>query len=526
MKFNFSIELGTRRHKEPFTGAQPTIGLQLKSPTIQPNDAKGIRRLQRQYAAARVDRLTSDWVAGATSSNSEIQQSRKLVTQRARQAERDNPYVGSAIGVFENNVIGPFGIKLKMKVREGETLDKKANQLIEDAWKRAGKPAHCTTQRTLSREEMLWLCIASVVRDGGILFRKHRGFSNAFGYALQPIEIDQLDHDYNRVGGPGVNEIQFGIEYDRFRAPLFYHTLTRHPGDMFTSAPGQVFREKIPADQIIAVWDFRTRAGQMVGMPRFANVLQRLHRLDKYEESESIAARIASCKGGFLEKETPDEYQGEGEDDAGNTVSAMEPGMIEELPMGMKFTALDPKHPVEAFAAFVKSNLRSVAAGLRLSYATLAKDLSDANYSSMRSGKLEDRDEFQRLQQHVIMQLMDPWFEDWLFYAIMSGQVKLPIAKLDKFRAATWVPRGWPWVDPDKDVTASIKAIGAGLSSRTEVIGEGGGDIEEVDEENAVDKALHPTGKPNYGPAYEFTPKPGAAGALGSTPPKPSEPPK
>lgn len=461
---------------------------------------------QRQYAAARMDRLTSDWIAGATSADAEIQGSRKTVTQRTRQAERDNPYAGSALGIFENNVIGDEGIKLQMKakLRSGKELDKESNQQIEAAWKLAGKPKHCTTQRNLSREEMLWLAISSVIRDGGILFRKWPAFDNAFGFALQPIEIDQLDHDYNRIGVPGQNEIQFGIEYDRFRAPLFYHVLTRHPGDIFAS---QIRREKIPASQIIAVWDIRTRAGQLVGMPRFANVLPRMYRLDKYEESESIAARIASCKGGFLEKEFPEGYTGDGTDDDGNTLSKMEPGVIEELPMGTSYKALDPNHPVEAYGEFVKSSLRGISAGLRISYSSLAKDLSDANYSSMRSGKLEERDEFRKLQKVITVQLMEPWFEDWILYAILSGQLKLSAGDIPRFIAgANWAPRGWPWVDPQKDVRSNIEAIGAGLTSRRAVIAENGGDIEDVDQDNAADKPLHKA-ELSYAPAYEFTEK-------------------
>lgn len=462
----------------------------------------------RAYAAARQDRLTEDWTANQTSANAEIYSGRRRVTDRTRQQERDNALMTSALSCFENNVIGPNGVDLQMNVQDPNgNLDKAANAMIEDAWFKAGQAKNCTVGKTLSRTMMLYQCIDSVVRDGGILFRKRPGAKNAFRYALQPLEIDHLDHDFNRDASATENKVRFGIEMDEFDAPLFYHIFTSHPGDIvgglsMMTAGRRIWRERVPADEIIAVWDIRRRAGQVVGMPRFSSTLLSLHHLEQYDEAELVLSRMSACKGGFLYDELVpgEEYKGP-KDEAGNTIEDVQPGMIQDI--GMKrFQEYDPKHPTDAYAPFTKTQIRKFARGIGLSYMAISGDLSDTTFSSGRMGRQEDQREFRKLQWCVIVeQLLQPWFEDWLPYGIMSGQIRLPVAKIDKFNAASWQPQGWDWIQPKDDIEADKQAIAMGTKSRKQVIGERGGDITKIDAENFADKSVFPDGT-DYSKAY------------------------
>jgi hypothetical protein len=56
----------------------------------------------------------------------------------------------------------------------------------------------------------------------------------------------------------------------------------------------------------------------------------------------------------------------------------------------------------------------------------------------------------------------------------------LPAAKLAKWNQPEWKPRRWDWVDPLKDLQASVLAVEKGFKSRRSIISEGGGDIEDV----------------------------------------------
>ena len=63
-------------------------------------------------------------------------------------------------------------------------------------------------------------------------------------------------------------------------------------------------------------------------------------------------------------------------------------------------------------------------------------------------------------------------------------------SKFEKFNSPCWKPRRWPWVDPLKDLQASVLAVEKGFKSRRSIIAEMGEDIEEVFQEQAEDNAL------------------------------------
>ena len=190
--------------------------------------------------------------------------------------------------------------------------------------------------------------------------------------------------------------------------------------------------------------------------------------------------------GFFIKAESGDGYQGE-EDALGNTITTAEPGTFEELPVGTDFRAFDPQHPNGQFGVFVKSCLRSVASGLGVSYNTLANDLEGVNYSSIRAGLLEEREEWKGVQRFVIEHVVEPIFREWLSYALLSDALDLPAAKLEKFESVEWKPRRWQWVDTLKDTRANVIN---GFKSRQGIISEAGGDIEDVLDKIAADNQL------------------------------------
>jgi capsid protein len=74
------------------------------------------------------------------------------------------------------------------------------------------------------------------------------------------------------------------------------------------------------------------------------------------------------------------------------TLNDFEPGAFDELPQGSKFHTYDPTHPTNAYGECVRTSLYGISAGLNIDYSTITGDLSQANYSSMRSGKLESQE--------------------------------------------------------------------------------------------------------------------------------------
>lgn len=469
----------------------------------------GSGKARRSYSSAGHSRLTNDWLSPATSADTELQGAIATLRARCREAERNDDYVRRYFSLLENNVLGANGIGLQMKVQDPDgSLDRLANAAIETAWWNWGKKPNCTVTRQTSWRGLGRLVLRSAKRDGGTLVRMVDGFPNDFRFALQLIEIDQLDTDYN-AALPGGNEIKMGVEFDSWRAPIAYHLLTAHPGDQFMGWKPRR-RERVPVGEMLHIF-VPDRVLQTIGAPAPSATLLRLKMLSGYEEAELVAAREAACKGYGIKRPAPEQYTGE--EPASNELQDIEPGMGLDLNPGEEYFGIDPQHPVEAFPVFIKSILRAVAGGLGVSYNSLANDLEGVNYSSLRAGLLDEREEWKAVQAWLIEELCEPVFERWLGLALAGGFIRmvngsaLPARNYEKFNAPEWKPRRWPWVDPLKDMQASVLAVEKGFDSRRRIIAEEGKDIEEVFLEQKEDAAL----AGEYG--LEFNSEGGKAGS-------------
>ncbi len=444
--------------------------------------------LKRSYNASKIGRLTNDWTTATTSANREVRGDIKVLRARARQLERDNDYVRRFFKLLENNVLGATGIGLQCKARDlNGVLDVFANRAIEREWKEWSRPENCTVAGNQSWLDVQRLVLRSMARDGAVLIRKVRNWDNRYRFAIQVVEIDHLDSDYNQTL-PNGNIIRMGIECDKWGKAVAYHILNGHEGDEFgMNRPTR--RERIPADEIMLVTQTE-RPHQVLGVPWLASSMSSLSMLHGYMEAETVSARVSAAKCGFFTKQdTGEGYQGE-VDASGNTITTAEPGTFEELPVGVDFKAFDPQHPNSAFGDFVKSCLRSISAGLGVSYNSLANDLEGVNYSSIRAGLLEEREEWKTTQGWFIQHVMDPIYREWLRYSLLGNALNLPASKEVKFQMVEWKARRWQWVDPLKDVQANVIAVENGFKSRRSIVSESGGDFETTIEEIAQDNQL------------------------------------
>lgn len=445
--------------------------------------------IQRFYNAAQSSRLTSNWTSQNPSADKELYKDLKTLRARSRELSRNNPYVKKFLSLCKTNIIGPKGVVLQNRAFRGEKLDNKVNDQVEEAFQQWGRMGTCDVTGTLSWFKLQNLALECVARDGEVLIRKVKGFNNGFNYALQIIEADHLDEQLN-TQLPNGNHIRMGVELDKWRRPVAYHLKKRHPGDntLPTSRMDPDTYEVLPASEIIHLFD-PLRPGQTRGLPWLFASMIRLNMLSGYEEAELVAARVGACKGGFFTSEADaGEYEGERDDD-GAIVEDLEPGSFSLLPYGVKFTEYNPDHPSGNFDSFTTATLRGIASGMGASYHSLSNDLTDVNYSSIRHGALDERDNWKVLQNWIIETLHHKVFEDFLPLAMLSGKINVPFSRLDSINKPIFVPRRWPWVDPLKDMQANQLAIQMGTLSITDVIRETGRDPNDVMTQLAADKA-------------------------------------
>jgi lambda family phage portal protein len=438
---------------------------------------------RRMYQGAQFSRLTADWVTGNTSADSEIYGSAQKLRDRARQLCRDNDYARQALRAIEGNVIGqgiPFQSQVRMQ--RGGRLDTQVNDAIEAGWRQWTTARHCHTGGKLSFADIERLVIRACAESGEVFIRLVR---QSFGgstvpLAMEVIEADQLDDGLNGRSQQG-NEIRMGVEVDGWGRPIAYHFLAYHPGDyQFSNQQISTQRHKrIPAEEIIHLYRAE-RPGQTRGVTWFASAIQRLHHLAGYEQAEVVRARASSALMGFI---TSPEGELIGDDVMdGDRVSNFEPGVFKYLNPGESVTVPSLDSPDGQFEPFLRAMLRAMAAGIGCSYETISRDFSQTNYSSSRLSLIEDRDHWRILQSWMIENFHRRVFHEWIELAVLSNALSLPGYELapDRFKAARWMPRGWAWVDPAKEVAAYKEAVRCGFKTLGEVVAEQGGDLEEI----------------------------------------------
>lgn len=453
---------------------------------------------QRNFAGAQMNRLTSDWIATGLSATEQLKYQLGRLIYRSRDLEINNEYFEGFLKALERNVVGENGVQLRSQIYEpdmkgGWTVDTAAGSAIDDAWRDFGKRRNLLITQDLSMPCVQRLLIRSIARDGGVVIRKITGsqVKNPYGFALQLLEIDHIDHDLNTTA-PNGNKIVMGVEVDGFRRVVAFHLLTDHPGDNWGFGGKRYMR--VPAEQIVHPF-VHNRIGQIRGYPWAACTMMGLRMLLGYKEAELVAARVGANQGGFLKDSAGIGNPYEVEDDENGfdpqAVQAVEPGAAPQYIGNLDFIPYKPEHPTTAYGTFMDDSLRGIAVGIGMAHHNASGNMAGVNYSSARIAELAERDQWKIIQGWFADMVLQPVFEDWLFSSLARGAIKLPtgqplpFAKYEKFNQPTWRGRRWQWVDPAKEVTAQEKLLELNLTSPGRIMTENGVDEEDVYEEIA-----------------------------------------
>ena len=452
----------------------------------KPKTARHYNTLPRRgFDAASGSRLFNDWTTSSYSSTEELKYTLGKIRARSRDLFNNNDYARRFIELCKANIAGPQGVQLQARaIEDNGSADKVANQIIEKEFSNWGKS--CTVDGRLGWVDAQKLFVETVARDGECLIRLVRGYNNPYGFAIQFIEADHLDETFNEEL-KNDNKIEMSVEMDRFRRPKAYHLLVKPPNGIALVRGND--RQRVPASEILHGY-MVNRPNQVRGIPWAVTAMSRLHMLGAYEQSELVAARVASAKMGFFTSPDSEGYVGEDVMDGYTPIMEAEPGSFEQLPAGMDFKSFDPDHPTTAFKDFEKAMLRGISSGLNVSYASLSNDLESVNYSSIRQGSLDERDHWRSAQRWLIDHFCRPIYEAWLDEALTRQAVPLPVRKKDKWMAADWQPRGWQWIDPQKEISANVEAVKNGFKSLSDVLSESGRDPLDTLSQLAAEKEL------------------------------------
>lgn len=446
---------------------------------------------KRYYDAAKRTKFTMDWKTNEGSADKAIQYASKEVRARSRDLARNNDYVRDYIRQSKDNVVGEgFSFECKPKEKDGK-YDLELGRIVENNWNEFIKSSEFNINGRATGNATFGQILNSCQIDGDILVHCLVS-NNGFGISVKLYESDHLDGMYNDINREyNGNLIKMGVEVDVNNRHVAYWIDSKHPYDFeYISIGTNQYKIRIPAntENSRAFIVFKAdRPDQNRGISWLASSVTKLRQIDKYEEAEVIAARIASSKVGFIIPKGGDEYTGQVNDD-GNIAMNLEPGQISVLPEGFDFKEWNPQHPTANYEAFRRGILRGIASGLGVSYNMLARDLERSSFSSIRAGMMSERDTWKGIQKWFIDSCVRPIYEFWLLiglrdnlFGIKNNDVKKTLDKYRKIKfGSTFRGRSWEWVDPMKDVSATILKIESGLSTYEIELGKMGLDFEDL----------------------------------------------
>lgn len=491
-----------------------------RAPEVARAEPAALPRPQtRRFKAAKPGRMVGGFGGMLIDSpRSEVRQDLRGLVNHARYAAQNVDFLKSYEMMVRRHVVGPAGIALQMDARLADgTPDRVTNAAIERAWKKWGRRGNCSVCGKLSWWQIEKTAATMLAREGNFFLRLWRGPQfGPFGFQVQPLSVDLLDVDRVETLGGGAY-IDGGVEFDAMNRPVAYWFHDGHPGEAHTGRYHG--RLRIPAERIVHVVR-QSETGQNLGVPESHTALRRFNLLSQYEEAAMTAAHYGAAAMVFLENTDADGAPtSAAEGGEAELPEEIEAGMIVDLPPGYKATANPSNYPDANMPGFLKSLIRGGAAGLGVSYAGLSSDMEGSNFSSLKDGRGEERDEWRMFQRDLFEGLHGEVFRHWVLIAWLAG--KLPgvgMVQMDECEP-NWRGRGWVSPNPKDDATANDTNLKNRLAAPSDLVAERGQDFEQLVSRFAHDmQTLKDAGVPL--PGFMSEPE-----AQAPTPSPPDDPP-
>lgn len=452
--------------------------------------------VRRSYAAARVNRLNADWTTTPTGANYEIRMSLSQLIARSRQAARDFLHIVNYLRLMRAGVVGQYGIGLQSTARTktGE-LDLELNERVEYLWWEWCHAESCTVSGKLNWKGVQDLAVTQGERDGAFLIQMIDNAKNDFGFALKVWDVTWLDFTYNETLANG-NRIIMSVELDANDKPVAYWLTTPASEFMFVrDNRRQRSRVRIPAEQIIHGVQIFDDESQVHGVPGVTPALLPVKNAYSYSESVVLASRLSANQFATLKNTQADAEVdwdvAKNEDGTPNhPLIDSAPLSITPLLPGWELDQFKPDHPTQNHPAFKETLDMDIAVGLGVPYFLLMGNWKAVNFSSSRGGLGEFRERLKCYHEFISATLCRPIYHAWLRAVVLSGKLKVTQRQFAELQNPTWQPRGFSYVDPEKDAKTDALQLQNRLVTPSEILAERGVDYIDHLKRWERDKAL------------------------------------
>jgi lambda family phage portal protein len=457
-------------------------------------------RFQFEMMAAATSRTAAgsrgtmgNWVTNRLSAGQEARE-QYVVSGRAQDLIANDAFASSLVESVGANAVGSgLTPQAQPDFRALGITEEQAREVaeqVEGEYRKWAKQADITRNRTFAEVQLL--AARQLVGPGEFLILPlwDDQPQRYMDFRLQVLEPDRLGtpSDRGNYAGklPGIIQ---GVELDKYGCPVGYHIASPTAGRFtgyLTSRDYKFYRAWVGHRRGVLHSFFLNDGEQVRGMSVLAPAMKLYRDLGDYLDFETVGAIMAAAfvvaiqtKGDL--GDLADLLDSETSSDGDTTYyKEFRPAQVAYLNEGEEAKVLENKRPSGQFETFVKTVQKALAASAGLTYEVVARDFSETNYSSARASLMEAWKTFLRYRRCITDHLCEPtwrmvWEEAWL-----RGRVRLPRGApdfydaMEDWTAATWIGPARGYVDPEKEIRASVERIKNNLGTMAnEIAGQG-----------------------------------------------------
>lgn len=440
------------------------------------------------YNGARVERpALREWTPLIGGPNSDTLGDLEALRARSADLERNAPL---ATGVINTNITSTVGTGVIPNSR----IDREFLGLSDDeadAWEadveRIFDSVASTARLDLADRLDFWSMQGLALRSQlvrGDLFAVRRMVDRPGSLLSTRVQLIEADRVSTPIGILETERFMGGVEFDENGVQVRVHVRDSHPGEWsgsFVWVPEDVYGASTGQRRVLHVMDFM-RINQARGVPYLAPVMEALKQLDRYTESEVMAAVVNSFFAVFFTTPAADDPSSDLLDQGDpNTLAAMrsvpgaqndvrlKPGMMMNLAPGEDIRQTNTSRPNPQFDPFVQAILRQIGVALEVPFEMLIKHFT-SSYSASRAAIIEAWRSTMRRRTWLVSSFCQPIYEWIVEEAVARGLLNAPgffdnPLVRQAYCSAEWTGPSMGSLDPQSDVDAAEKRVELGIST-------------------------------------------------------------
>jgi len=464
---------------------------------------KAVTALSGGYDAAHTNRNQVGWIGSGGSPDSDIDAGGGLpyIRARSRDASQNNGRARGILDAYANGVVGK-GLRVEpafdfevLGISEEQAAQKKAE--IKEGFRVWSKYSDASQRLDFYAQQYQAGHSISLNGESIYLPQNVKGTESPSSFRLMAIESDRLETppELSAIDSRVHAGIKIGA---RFGEPVTYYFRKNHPGDDYSYTTEATGYFAVPAHdktgrKLVFHSYKQERAGQTRGVPLLAPALQTLLDMKKYNEAEKLAALLGACIGLIIGNSDGEGINGLLSTSADGTqqVEELYPGMVAHT--NGTITQVNPNRPGNNYKDFIQEQDRDVCLAASLSREFGMKDISSANFSSLKWAIVDARRVFSVIQSLLVHTFCQPSYEHWLDLEVYEGRINLPgyLENRAAWQKTNWIPDAHQWVDLKSETQATALGLEKGIITFQEVAASRtGGTAEDLIKQRGIERKL------------------------------------